>query len=80
MPKGGDRRPIYKSEGQELNYASLLMQALAEDTSESGLAFNVEREQLFHRYERLVRVLIQHPPHGWGMLPSELDEVTSIGV
>ena len=75
MPKGGDRRPIHKSKGRELIYASHLMQALTEDTSESGLAFNQDRLRLFRRWERLVRVLMRNPPRGSGRLPSELDAI-----
>jgi hypothetical protein len=58
LPRGGDRRRILRPEGRDLSYASLLMQAMCEDTSEAGIRFNHERERLYQRWERLVRALV----------------------
>ena len=33
LPRGGDRRPIERSEGRDLSYASLLMKVMYKDTS-----------------------------------------------
>jgi len=60
LQRGGDKRRIIRPEGRELSQASLLMQALCEDTSEAGIKFNQEREQLFRRWRCLVAKLQNH--------------------
>ena len=40
-----------------------------------GILFNVEREALFLRWERLIKVLLRHRVPGWGQPPAELDAV-----
>ena len=75
MPRGGDKRRIIRSEGRDLSYASLIMQAMCEDTSEVGGKFNEERQALFLRWERLVRALVHHKVPGWANPPSSLDKI-----
>ena len=75
MPRGGDRRRIIRSKGRYLDFASLLVRAMCEDTSEAGIRFNREREALFRRRERLLRVLTRYPVSGWGEPPSALDRM-----
>ena len=60
MSRGGDRRPIDRSHGRDLSYAYLLLNAMCEDVSEAGRRFNREREAIFVRWERLLRVLSNH--------------------
>ena len=55
MPKGSDRRPIHDAKDRQLTYASLIFQAMTQDTSREDLAFNAELAQLSRRWERLVR-------------------------
>jgi hypothetical protein len=75
MARGGDRRPITRSEGHELRFASLLAQAMCADTSEAGARFNSERDSLFQRWERLLHVLADFKVRGWGGPPSSLDRI-----
>ena len=75
MSRGGDRRPIERSESRDLSYASLLMKVMYKDTSERGAKFNEERETLFLRWERLVRALVHHKVPGWANPPSSLDKI-----
>lgn len=75
MPRGGDRRPIERLQGMDLSLATLLLKAMTKDISEAGERFNNEREVLFQRWERLVRVIDRHPPPGYGSFPSVLDAV-----
>ena len=44
LSRGGDRRPIERSEGRDLSYTSLFMQTMCEDTSKAGAKFNEERQ------------------------------------
>jgi len=60
MSRGGDRRPIDRSHGRDLSYAYLLLNAMCENASEAGRRFNREREAIFVRWERLLRVLSNH--------------------
>jgi len=72
MSKGSDRRPIHDSKDRQLTYASLIFQAMTQDTSREGLAFNAELAQLSRRWERLVRSFMTSGVRGWGGPPSEL--------
>jgi hypothetical protein len=75
MPRGGDRRPIRAPQGRDLDYASLLFAAMCEGSSKASKRFNMEREILFLRWERLLRVLGQYTVPGWGGPPSTLDRI-----
>src|SRR5918996_1086618 len=77
MPRDGDRRPIRPTQGRDLDYASLLCAAMCEGSSEESKRFNLDRENLFLRWERLLRVLIRYPVPGWGAPPSTLDRIES---
>ena len=73
MPRGGDRRPIQRPEGRDLDYAALLMHAMCADESEAGVRFNQERHALFQKWERLTSFLYRYQLHGWGEPPSTLE-------
>ena len=75
MSRGGDRRPIDRSHGRDLSYAYLLLNAMCEDASEAGRRFNREREAIFVRWERLLRVLSNYPVAGYPAPPRELDRI-----
>jgi len=55
MGKGGRRYPIEHAEGRELDFASLLWEALFSDRSLQGAQFRSELEGVFLRWSRLVR-------------------------
>ena len=75
MSRGGDRRPIDRSHGRDLSYAYLLLNAMCEDASAAGRRFNREREVIFVRWERLLRVLSNYPVAGYPAPPRELDRI-----
>jgi hypothetical protein len=75
MSRGGDRRPIDRSHGRDLSYAYLLLNAMCEDASEAGRRFNREREAIFVRWERLLRVLSNYPVAGYPAPPRELGRI-----
>src|SRR5918996_2200008 len=77
MPRDGDRRPIRPTQGRDLDYASLLCAAMCEGSSEESKRFNLDRENLFLRWERLLRVLICYQVPGWAGPPSTLDRIES---
>ena len=56
MSQGGDRRPMDRSHDRGLFYASMILHAMCEDASAAGRRFNREREAIFVRWERLLRV------------------------
>ena len=73
MSRGGDRRPIDCPHGRDLFYASMILNAMCEDASAAGRRFNREREAIFVRWERLLRVLSNYPVAGYPAPPRALD-------
>ena len=52
---GGDQRPLIPPEGRDLCYASLVFEALWQDTSPAGRQFAKESEELYLYWRRLVK-------------------------
>ena len=72
MGKGGRRYPIEYAEGRELDFASLLWEALFSDRSPQGVRFRSELDGIFIRWRRLVRVLTSYRTSSWNGPSSDL--------
>lgn len=66
MPRGGNRRRLRHQSGT-LHYAKLLLRSMLADGSDGGRAFQNELDELYARYERLLRALLNCGAGGsWG--------------
>ena len=72
MGRGGRRYPIEHAEGRELDFASLLWEALFSHKSPQGAQFRSELDGVFLHWRRLVRVLTSYRTSFWNGPSSDL--------
>jgi hypothetical protein len=75
MGRGGHRYPIEHAEGRELDFASLLWEALLSDRSPQGVRFRSELDGIFLRWRRLVDVLNSYRASSWNGPSSDLQHL-----
>ena len=75
MGRGGRRYPIEHAEGRELDFASLLWEALFSDMSPQGARFRSELDGIFLRWRRLVDVLNSYRASSWNGPSSDLQHL-----
>ena len=75
MGRGGHRYPIEHAEGRELDFASLLWEALFSDGSQQGVRFRSELDGVFLRWRRLVTVLTSYRTSTWNGPSSDLQHL-----
>jgi hypothetical protein len=72
MGRGGHRYLIEHAEGRELDFASLLWEALFSDRSLQGAQFRSELDGVFLHWRRLVRVFTSYRMSSWNGLSPDL--------
>ncbi len=75
MGRGGHRYPIEHAEGRELDFASLLWEALFSHKSQQGAQFRSELDDIYLRWRRLVGVLNSYRTSSWKGPSSDLQHL-----
>ena len=75
MGRGGHRYPIEHAEGRELDFASLLWDALFSHKSPQGAQFRSELDDIYLRWRRLVKVLTSYRTSSWNGPSSDLQHL-----